>query len=111
MKKFLMAVMAMFLLVSCADKYDKIVALYEDATAKMEVAETRGEMTDIDDQLEKDIEAVSKEYEEETEAELEAVANGDEALEKEMEEGFERIAEAAEAYNKAKRVRREQLRD
>lgn len=111
MKKFLMAVMAMFLLVSCADKYDKMVALYEDAAAKMEVAETRGEMTDIDDQLDKDIEALNEEYEAETEAELEAIANGDEALEKEMEEGIERIAEAQEAYRKAKRVRREQLRD
>lgn len=111
MKKFLMAVMAMFLLVSCADKYDKMVALYEDAAAKMEVAETRGEMTDIDDQLEKDIEALFEEYKDEIEAELEAVANGDEALEKEIEEASERVSEAEEAYRKAKRVRREQLRD
>lgn len=111
MKKFLMAVMAMFLLVSCADKYDKMVALYEDATAKMEVAETRDEMTNIDDQLEKDIEALFEEYKDEIEAELEAVANGDEALKKEIEEAGERVSEAEDAYRKAKRDRRDQLRD
>ena len=113
MKKLLMAIMAMFVMVSCSNKYDKMAALYENAAAEVEAAETRGQLTDINDQLKKDAEALLKEYEEEFAEDIKVLfdENADEDLKKELEAEGEKVEEAEKAYEKAVRVKEAQLRD
>lgn len=112
MKKFLMAIMAMLVLVSCGNRYDKLAALYEDATEKVVAAETIEQITEIDDQLENDVEAVYEEYKEEFAADLIIALSGSDSDEaKALDAESDKVQEAQDAYKEAKRARKQELRD
>lgn len=112
MKKCFMAIMAMLVLVSCGNRYDKLAALYEDATEKVAAAETLEQITEIDEKLDNDVDAVYEQYKEEFAADLVlALSNSDSDEAKALEADSDKVQDAKDAYKDAKRARKQELRD
>ena len=110
MKKFLFAIVAMFVMVSCGgNKYDQAAAIYKDATEAVKVAKSKDEIKQIDAKLEADIAAFLLENKEEFKADMEIRLKGSDEEADAIRAEDDKVDVAKKAYRKAKRERRKQL--
>lgn len=110
MKKFLFAIVAMLVMVSCGgNKYDKAATIYKEATEAVKTAKTKAEIKQIDAKLDVDIEAFYLENKKEFDADMAIRLSGDEEKAAAIRAEEYKIDEAKKAYRKAKLERRKQL--
>ena len=107
MKKFLLAVFAVFFLSSCNNFIDDAVDLLNEATEKAMAAKNIAELELIEEKLETKFEIWEEKNAEELEALEERADNGD----VEAEEMFDQLIDAMDKYDDTHKARKRKLRN